>query len=141
MAVNPPRTFMYWGTSADSQTFAVPYPAYDSSVFETQRLVDSMRNNYGEVVATQVGRSSDKQNMSWKVLSPSVWWEMNNFLEANGMFFWCRYFSFNTGTWKVRQFYVGDISAQPFMVSETTHRPKYMRECNMNVIDMGVLGQ
>lgn len=135
------RTFMYWGTGPDVQDFAVPYPSIENSNFETQRFVDSLRNANGELVTTEIGRPQDKQNMYWAVLDPQIWWEMNRFLVNNGMFFWCRYFDFNTGYWRTRQFYVGDITALPYMVDPETHLPKHMRECTMNVIDRGFIDE
>lgn len=131
---------MYWGTSAQEQNFGIPAPEFGSAA-ETQRLVDSARNAHGEVVATMIGRSSDKQNMTWKVLPPEIWWSMNQFLESNGMFFWCRYFSHNTGVWRVRQFYAGDVYCEPDRVDCENGPAMYYRNCTLNVIDQGVIGQ
>lgn len=141
MSYQPDRQFMYWGVSPDALDFAIPYPSVGHAAFETQRGVDSARNTSWEVVATQLGRPSDKQNMEWTVLDPEIWWDMNRWLEANGMFFWCRYFSFNTGEWRVRRFYCGDVSAEPFMLNIRTGLPKYMLNCKLNVIDCGIVGE
>lgn len=139
--VTPPDGFMFFGTSAESQPFSVPYPSINSTLTQKSRFVDSLRNNVGEVVGTAIGRASDAQQLHWDVLDPELWWAINRFWEDNGMFFWCRYFDFNLGLWRVRQFYVGDISAQAYMVDVNTNMPKYMRDCTCNVVDMGILGQ
>lgn len=140
MSLKPPRTFMYWGTSPESQTFPVPWPSVGNA-FETQRAVDSARNAYNEVVATQVGRAADKQNMGWTALDPQIWYDLNNWLLENGMFFWCRYFDFNSGRERVRAFYVGDISAEPYQVDEGSFTPRMMVSCKMNVIDQGRINE
>lgn len=131
--INP--KFMYFGTTKGSLDLAIPFPS--SGPFETSRAVDSARNALGEVVGQMVGRSVDKQSMTFNVLPCSKWWEMNRWIEANGMFFWCHYFSHNYGTWKDRRFYCGNPSCEPYMVNADTGEPAFYRNCKLNVIDMG----
>lgn len=132
---------MYWGTTSASQPFAVPYPSIESTAFEAEQFVDSLRNANGELVTTMIGRRQDKQNMFWTVLDTDVWWEMNRFVRDNGMFIYCRYFNFNYGEWYTRRFYIGPTTAQPYMVDEATHKPRFMRDCQMNVIDRGFVNE
>ena len=127
--------FMYWSTSEGGTDLAVPFPS--SGAFETARIVDSARNANGVVVGQQIGRSNDKQNMSWNVLPTTKWWEMNQFIEDNGLFFWCHYFNHNLGSWYDRWFYCGNFSCEPTMVDASTGIPKYYLNCSVNVIDTG----
>lgn len=135
------RTFMYWGTSAQSQPFAVPYPSIQSTAFEAEQFVDDLRNANGELITTMIGRRQNKQNLFWAVLDTDMWWEMQQFIENNGMFFYCRYFDFNIGVWRTRQFYAGPTTCQPYMVDAATHKPRFMRDCQMNVIDRGFINE
>ena len=116
---------------------AVPFPSYQSAPFETSRMVDAGRNIDGVVIGQQVGRSIDKQSMKWTVLPTEKWWEMNRFIEDNGLFFWCHYFSHGFGRWMDRKFYCGDFSCQPALVNPDTGIPEYYRDCSVNVIDTG----
>lgn len=135
MLIDP--RFMYWGTTKGAADVAVPFPAVGGGLFTTSRNVDAGRNANGVVVGQMVGRSIDKQNMSWKVLPPEKWWEMNRFVEDNGMFFWCHYFSHGLGKWMDRKFYCGDFTANPYMVDANTGSPKWYLDCSVNVIDTG----
>lgn len=136
MLIDP--RFMYWGTTRGSTSeLAVPFPSVDSGVFETSRAVNAGRNANNSVIGQMVGRSVDKQNMQWSVLPCDKWWEINNWVEDHGMFFWCHYFSHNTGVWKDRRFYCGDFKCQPFKVDAATGIPAFYRNCEVNVIDMG----
>lgn len=135
------RTFMYWGTTKDSQPFAVPYPTISSTTFEAEQFVDSLRNANGELVTTMIGRRQNKQNLFWSVLDTDLWHEINQFILDNGMFFWCRYYDFNVGIWRTRRFYAGPSTCQPYMIDKDTHKPKFMRDCQMNVIDRGFINE
>ena len=140
------RTFMYWGKTADTCTFGIPYPS--SGIFESARTVTLSDSASGEVVGQLVGRTRHKQNMTWNVLDRDTWWEMNNWLEENisdkGFSFYCRYFNFNTGKWQTKQFYAGNPTCTPFGVNsdETDDdfgMPKMLLNCTLNVIDCGIL--
>ena len=139
--------FMYWGTSQNNLTLAVPYPS--SGAFESARTVTTQESSNGEIVAQLVGRTRDKQNMKWNVMDCEKWWEINNWLEDNiisgGIFsFYCKYFNFNLGKWQVHQCYVGNPSCTPFAVnsdetSEQFGMPRFLRDCTLNVIDCGIV--
>lgn len=47
------------------------------------------------------------------------------------------YFDMVTNDWKTRIFYVGDRTAQPFMVDKATGRPRFWINCKANMIDTG----
>lgn len=139
----PPKIdprFMYWGSGISNgdlsgNTIAISFPS--DGAFQTQRAVNSARNAYNVVVGQMVGRSVDKQNMTWSVLPREQWWRINRWLEANGMFFYCKYFSHNVGKWMIRRFYCGDITCDPYKIDAVTGIPAVYRNCTVNVIDMG----
>lgn len=131
---------MYWGTgvsgtSLSGNVVAIPFPS--EGVFETERAVDAARNASNVVVGQMVGRSADKQNMKWGALPCSKWWEINRFLEDNGMFFYCKYFAHNVGKWMIRRFYAGSPKCGPFMIDADTGVPSFYTECEVNVVDTG----
>lgn len=135
--------FIHFGTAPNNMTLSIPYPS--SAPFETARTVTMQDSSDGSIVAQQVGRSRDKQSMSWKVMNCEKWWEINNWIETNGMFFYCRYFNFNRGIWQTRKFYCSNISCEPFFINNDTDSPDYgkpahLQNCTLNVIDMGEVG-
>lgn len=134
------QEFIQLGTSPTPMLLTIPYPTKGKALFETSRFVDSQRNANGVVVGQQVGRSIDKQNMSWDKLSAEKWWEINRFFEENGMFQYCRYFSHNLGEWKIRLMYCSDFKCDPGVVDSSTGYPKEYTNCSFNVIDCGVIG-
>lgn len=129
--------FMYFGTSEKNFTLALPFPTWGSAAFETERTVDAARNANNVVVGQMVGRSIDKQKMKWENMPREKWWEINRWLETNGMFFWCRYFSHNSGEWKVRRFYCGNIKCEPAYVDPDTGMPAFYSSAEFNVVDTG----
>lgn len=137
MIIDMDTRFMQLGASPSDLSLSIPYPTQDKALFETSRFVDSARNANGVLVGQQVGRSIDKQSMSWAVMDAQLWWEINNWIEEHGMFFWCRYFSHNFGVWKLRKFYCSDFKAQPCMVDPATGVPAFYKDCSFNVIDVG----
>ena len=132
--------FMYWGTTIESLNLEVPFPS--SGTFETSRKAQMQESADGSIVAQMVGRSRDKQTLSWEVMDCSKWWEINNWLEENGMFFFCRYFNFNRGIWQTRKFYVENPTCEPYRPSSNQNStdygmPRFLRNCQISVIDMG----
>lgn len=132
--------FMYIGTDHNTanvtgNTLAIPFPS--EGPFQTSRAVNSARNANNVVVGQMVGRSVDKQSMKWSVLPCQKWWEINRWLEANGMFFWVKYFNHNIGYWQIRRFYCGDVTCEPFKINAENGHPAMYRNCSINVIDMG----
>ena len=76
-----------------------------------------------------------KIELTWNVLTPEEWSRMLQIM-ANFTFS-LRYLDMVTNSFVTRTFYVGDRSAQPFMVDPDTGRPKYYLQCKANVIDVG----
>ena len=132
--------FMYWGLSQSSLTLQVPYPS--SGTFETRRKAQTQDSADGSLVAQMIGRSRDKQTMTWDIMDCSKWWEINNWLEANGMFFYCRYFNFNRGIWQTRRFYCESPSCEPYRPTSNPNNvnhgmPRFLQNCQITVMDMG----
>lgn len=132
--------FMYLGTVSNTFDLVVPFPT--SGTFETSRKAQTGEASDGSIVAQMIGRSRDKQNMSWEVMDCNKWWEINNWLETNGMFFYCRYFNFNRGIWQTKRFYSESPTCEPYRpcgntLSANYGMPEYLRNCTLTVIDMG----
>ena len=114
---------------------AFPYPDKDSGLQYVQTIVNSARNANGVMVGERVGRDLSKIELTWNVLTPAQWSEMLKIF-AN-FTFTVRYIDMVENDWVTRKFYVGDRSAQPFMVDPITNIPRYYRNCKANIIDVG----
>lgn len=136
MNIHKKTPFIYLGTTPTSREIEVPYPNVGNAPFETQVGVDSARNANYVVVAQQLGRPNEKQSMKWNAMLPEKWWEINRFVNEHFMFY-CTFFSFNEGVWKVRTFYRGNATANPYKIDQLTGRPFLMLDCSLNVIDTG----
>ena len=123
------------GNQLAGDILAIPFPS--EGPFETARAVDSARNINNVVVGQMLGRSVDKQSMSWNVLPCQTWWKINRWFETHGMFFYCKYCAHNTGKWMIRRFYCGDPKCSPYKIDANTGVPQVYRNCSVNVIDTG----
>lgn len=137
MSIELDCRFIYFGTAPGNYSLALPFPSIGKAVFETERTVDAGRNANNVVVGQMVGRPINKQNMGWDRIPAAKWWEINQWLEANGMFFWCRYFAHDVGQWRERQFYCGNVSCEPRDVNPDTGMPTYYVDATFNIIDSG----
>ena len=113
-----------------------PYPSYESGLQTTVTTVDSARMADGVLRAKKIGRDQSKVELTWAALKPEVWSKMLKIFDEN-FYFNIRYFDMVQNDWITRRFYVGDRSAQPFMVDKDTGRPRYWINCQANVIDTG----
>lgn len=143
MGIDYKEGFIYFGTSAGTLSLSIPYPS--SAPFETARSVTLQDVSDGSIAAQQVGRSRDKQSMTWKVMDCDKWWAINNWIETNGMFFYCKYFNFNRGIWQTRKFYCNNPACEPVFITSDPQSPHYgkpdrLENCTLNVIDMGEVG-
>lgn len=91
------------------------------------------------MVGRMVGRSLDKQEMSWDTISCRLWWAMNRWFEAGHFTFYCHYFNHNLGRWETRLFYLSDVKVSPDLVDPGTGEPAFYRDAAYNIIDCGVL--
>ena len=113
-----------------------PYPSAESGLQHTVTTVDSARMADGVLRAKKIGRDQSKVELTWAALTPEVWSKMLKIFDEN-FYFNIRYFDMVQNDWITRRFYVGDRSAQPFMVDKNTGRPRYWLNCQANVIDTG----
>lgn len=113
-----------------------PYPSHESGLQTTITTVDSARMADGVLRAKKIGRDQSKVELTWSALTPEVWSRMLKIFNDN-FYFNIRYFDMVENDWITRRFYVGDRSAQPFMVDKRTGKPRYWINCQANVIDTG----
>ena len=113
-----------------------PYPSYESGLQHTITTVDSARMADGVLRAKKIGRDQSKVELTWSALKAEQWSEMLKIFRDN-FYFNIRYFDMVENDWITRRFYVGDRTAQPFMVDKKTGRPRYWLNCQANVIDTG----
>ena len=113
-----------------------PYPSHESGLQTTITTVDSARMADGVLRAKKIGRDQSKVELTWSALTPEVWSRMLKIFNDN-FYFNIRYFDMVENNWITRRFYVGDRSAQPFMVDKRTGKPRYWINCQANVIDTG----
>ena len=118
-----------------------PYPSYESGLQTTVTTVDSARMADGVLRAKKIGRDQSKVELTWSILTAEQWSKMlkifDGINDGEEFVFDLRYFSMVENDWITRKFYVGDRSAQPFMVDKNTGRPRYWINCQANVIDTG----
>lgn len=113
-----------------------PYPSYESGLQTTITTVDSARMADGVLRAKKIGRDQSKVELTWAALKAEQWSKMLKIFKDN-FYFNIRYFDMVENDWITRRFYVGDRSAQPFMVDKRTGIPRYWINCQANVIDTG----
>ena len=113
-----------------------PYPSHESGLQHTITTVDSARMADGVLRAKKIGRDQSKVELTWSALKSEQWSEMLKIFRDN-FYFNIRYFDMVENDWVTRRFYVGDRTAQPFMVDKKTGRPRYWLNCQANVIDTG----
>lgn len=130
-----------WGRSVMANGFiyingiAFPYPSKSSGLQQVSTIVDSARTADGVMRGERIGRDMGKIELTWSVLTPEVWSRMLQ--EFEKFTFSVRYIDMVTNDWVTRKFYVGDRTAQPFMVDLITNKPKYYLDCKANIIDVG----
>lgn len=134
--------FMYLGATPETTSQEVPMPA-GNNTFKTSYNWQTQQSADGSIVGQQKGRSRSTQDMTWGFMDCDTWWNLNQWIEQNGMCFFARYFNFNFGTWQTRQFYVESISCVPYrpaaQTSQTHGEPMYLKDCKFVVYDMGVV--
>ena len=113
-----------------------PYPSHESGLQTTITTVDSARMADGVLRAKKIGRDQSKVELTWSALTAEQWSSMLKIFRDN-FYFNIQYFDMVENEWITRRFYVGDRSAQPFMVDKNTGRPRYWLNCQANVIDTG----
>ena len=137
--------FLYLGaTQADAEdpsvAFCIPYA--NDMPFATNYRAQVQKSASGKTVGQQIGRPYVTQDATWERYDSREWWKLNQWLETNGMCFYCHYFDFNYGVWKTREFMVSQISCTPFRPAGLNNlssrgEPIYYTNCRLTLTDMG----
>lgn len=137
--------FLYLGatkTAAEDPTQAFIVPYANKMPFSTQYRAQLQTSANGQVVGQQIGRPLVTQSATWDRYNSQEWWNLNQWLESNGMSFYCHYFDFNAGAWRTREFYCSEVSCEPYRpagVNNQANRgePMYYQDCSLTLTDMG----
>lgn len=125
------------GISPTSLNLILPPCSGDSGTVDSEYFVDGGRNANGIFIGTEIGRMIDKQQVKFDILPAEKWWEIQNWFENHSKTFYAEFFNYRLGRKMVRKFYLGNVSGQPAQVDSRTGIPKYMKNCVMNIIDVG----
>ena len=136
--------FIYIATTAagTSQAGAQEIPMPNGSApFTTTHQVRTQMSADGSVAGQKAGRPRAGQEMRWTRMDCQTWWTLNQWLETNGPAFYCKYFDFNYGTWRTRQFYTDEVSCTPYRpgaANSTDHgKPLYLMNATLKLYDLG----
>lgn len=121
--------------SAGGDSIQIPYAAYESGKQTIATMVDQARTADGIVRGSVIAKAS-KVELKWAVLTPSVWAQICLFFDKH-FYFNATYLDMSTNTFKTKKFYVGDRTAQPFLIDTVTGIPKYYLNCEANIIGVG----
>lgn len=149
MPINIPMKpgFLYLGTTktqaedVGNTAYEVPYA--DQMPFTTAYRAQFETTAAGSIVGQQLGRGIVTQQVTWSKMDSATWWALNAWIETAGMSFWVHFFDFNFGAWRTRQFYVEEISAEPYRPGgvsgalATRGQPLYYNGCTMTLVDLG----
>lgn len=114
----------------------IPYPSSTSGLQNVATFVNSARTADGVVRGEVIGRNVSKVELTWNALTPEEWSTI--LMEFKKSFYFnFTYLDMETNEFVTRKFYVGDRSAQPYLVDPATNRPAYYINCKANVIDVG----
>lgn len=136
--------FLYLATTkadAEDPTKAFIAPYAQQMPFATTFRAQLQTSANGQIVGQQIGRPYDTQQIVWERYDSQEWWNLNQWLETNGMCFWCHYFAFNAGEWRTRQFYCSEIQCEPYRPAGVNNpnrgEPMYYTNCTLTITDMG----
>lgn len=121
--------------SAGGEAVRLPFAAYESGKQTIATVVDSARTADGIVRGSVIARAN-KIELKWAVLSCEAWYDICRFFDRH-FYFNARYWDMSANAFKTKRFYVGDRSAQPFLMDATTGKPKYWLNCEANIIGVG----
>lgn len=121
--------------SAGGDSIQIPYAAYESGKQTVATMVDQARTADGIVRGSVIAKAS-KVELKWAVLTPPVWAQICRFFDKH-FYFNATYLDMTTNTFKTKKFYVGDRTAQPFLIDTVTGIPKYYLNCEANIIGVG----
>ena len=128
----------------DTNGMTLPTPAYGSGQQVVSTIVKSGRTASGRVKTRRVmDRNLVKLNFSWPYLKASQWRDILSAIETStatygtGFYVWIRYYDMETATFKTREFYPSDRTANPFRINPDTKEVKSWINCSINFIDTG----
>ena len=129
------RTGSFIRLTAGGDTLNLPFAAYESGKQTISTMVDSARTADGIVRGTVIARAN-KIELKWAVLTPETWARICTFFNKH-FYFTARYWDMQKNTIVAKRFYVGDRSAQPFLMDSATGKPTYYLNCEANIIGVG----
>ena len=121
--------------SAGGDSIAVPFAAYESGKQTIATVVDQARTADGIVRGSVIARAN-KIELRWAVLTPETWASICTFFDKH-FYFNATYYDMSANAFKTKKMYVGDRSAQPFMMDAVTGKPIYYLDCQANIIGVG----
>jgi len=121
--------------SQDGDSIQIPFAAYESGKQTIATMVDQARTADG-IVRGSVIAKANKVELKWAVLSPEVWSNICTFFDKH-FYFNATYYDMQTNSMQTKTMYVGDRSAQPFLMDGVTGKPKYYLNCEANIIGVG----
>jgi hypothetical protein len=120
---------------AGDDSITLPYPSNASGKQIHSTMVNQARTADGVMRGEVIGCVA-KVELKWRVLTPATWTALCNFFDKHFTFS-CEYYDMVKNAYSTRIFYVGDRSAQPFIVDSATGKPKYWLDCQANIIGVG----
>ena len=121
--------------SQDGDSIQIPFAAYESGKQTIATMVDQARTADG-IVRGSVIAKANKVELKWAALSPEVWSDICTFFDKH-FYFNATYYDMQTNSMQTKTMYVGDRSAQPFLMDAITGKPKYYLNCEANIIGVG----
>ena len=133
MSVERTGNFITLSSGADS--IQIPFAAYESGKQSIATMVDQARTADGIVRGAVIARAN-KIELKWAALTPESWANICQFFDKH-FYFDARYWDMSANTFQTKTMYVGDRSAQPFMIDDVTGKPLYYLNCEANIIGVG----
>lgn len=121
--------------SQDGDSIQIPFAAYESGKQTIATMVDQARTADG-IVRGSVIAKANKIELKWAVLTPEVWANICTFFDKH-FYFNATYYDMQTNSMQTKTMYVGDRSAQPFLIDDVTGKPLYYLNCEANIIGVG----
>ena len=121
--------------SQDGDSIQIPFAAYESGKQTIATMVDQARTADG-IVRGEVIATAPKHELKWRVLTPEKWSEILTFFDKH-FYFNATYTDMVTNRTVTKTFYVGDRSANPFIIDTVSGKPRYYLDCQANIIGIG----
>ena len=129
------RTGNFITLSAGGDSIQLPFAAYESGKQTIATMVDQARTADGIVRGSVIARAN-KIELKWAVLSPEAWARICTFFNKH-FYFNAHYYDMQKNAFTTKKMYVGDRSAQPFIIDASTGKPTYYLDCQANIIGVG----